>query len=123
MNPTARRTLKALLALVLAGGLAAATHAATYKFADQGDATSMDPHSLNESLQLSLVGNIYEPLVGRGKKLDDVLSAPQRAQMAHEIGVSRELQAEVELQARIDDSLRRSFAPLCHPLRAYRDYA
>ena len=29
--------------------------------------------------------------------LDDVLSAPQRAQMAHEIGVSRELQAEVEL--------------------------
>ena len=70
MNPTARRTLKALLALVLAGGLAAAAHAATYKFADQGDATSMDPHSLNESLQLSLLGNIYEPLVGRGKKLE-----------------------------------------------------
>jgi ABC-type dipeptide transport system, periplasmic component len=70
MNPTARRTLKALFALVLAGGLAAATHAATYKFADQGDATSMDPHALNESLQLSLVGNIYEPLVGRGKKLE-----------------------------------------------------
>jgi peptide/nickel transport system substrate-binding protein len=70
MKPTARRTLKILFALVLAGGLAAATHAATYKFADQGDATSMDPHSLNESLQLSLLGNIYEPLVGRGKKLE-----------------------------------------------------
>ncbi len=70
MNPTARRTLEALLALVLAGGLAAAAHAATYKFADQGDTTSMDPHSLNESLQLSLLGNIYEPLVGRGKKLE-----------------------------------------------------
>jgi len=70
MNPTARRTMNALLALLLAGGLAAAAHAATYKFADQGDATSMDPHALNESLQLSLVGNIYEPLVGRGKKLE-----------------------------------------------------
>ena len=69
MSPIARRTLNALLALVL-GGLAVAAHAATYKFADQGDATSMDPHSLNESLQLSLLGNIYEPLVGRGKKLE-----------------------------------------------------
>jgi peptide/nickel transport system substrate-binding protein len=45
-------------------------HAATFKFADQGDAVSMDPHSLNESLQLSLLGNVYEPLVGRGKKLE-----------------------------------------------------
>jgi peptide/nickel transport system substrate-binding protein len=69
MSPIARRTLNALLALVL-GGLAVAAHAATYKFADQGDATSMDPHSLNESLQLSILGNVYEPLVGRGKKLE-----------------------------------------------------
>ena len=30
---------------------------------------SMDPHSLNESLQLSFTGNVYEPLVGRGKDL------------------------------------------------------
>ena len=29
----------------------------------------MDPHSLNESLQLSFTGNVYEPLVGRDKKL------------------------------------------------------
>ncbi|MGH8712869.1 MAG: ABC transporter substrate-binding protein, partial [Casimicrobiaceae bacterium] len=70
MKATVRTMLKALLALVLAGGLAAGVHAATFKFADQGDATSMDPHSLNESLQLSLLGNIYEPLVGRGKKLE-----------------------------------------------------
>ncbi len=70
MSPTVRHALKTLLALVFAGGFAAAAHAATYKFADQGDATSMDPHSLNESLQLSLLGNIYEPLVGRGKKLE-----------------------------------------------------
>ena len=30
----------------------------------------MDPHSLNESFQLNFTGNIYEPLVGRGKKLE-----------------------------------------------------
>jgi peptide/nickel transport system substrate-binding protein len=39
------------------------------RVANQGDALSMDPHSLNESLQLSFTGNVYEPLVGRDKKL------------------------------------------------------
>jgi peptide/nickel transport system substrate-binding protein len=29
----------------------------------------MDPHSLNESLQLTVTGNVYEPLVGRDKDL------------------------------------------------------
>jgi peptide/nickel transport system substrate-binding protein len=29
----------------------------------------MDPHSLNESLQLSVTGNVYEPLAGRNKDL------------------------------------------------------
>src|SRR4051812_14446491 len=46
--------------------------AATFRFADQGDPISMDPHSLNESFQLNFTGNIYEPLVGRGKKLEAV---------------------------------------------------
>ena len=46
--------------------------AQTFKFANQGDALSMDPHSLNESFQLAFTGNIYEPLVGRGKKLEVV---------------------------------------------------
>jgi peptide/nickel transport system substrate-binding protein len=45
-------------------------YAQTFKFANQGDALSMDPHSLNESFQLSFTGNIYEPLIGRGKKLE-----------------------------------------------------
>jgi peptide/nickel transport system substrate-binding protein len=55
-----------VLAALLACGLA---QAATLRVANQGDATSMDPHSLNESLQLSITGNVYEPLVGRDKKL------------------------------------------------------
>ena len=53
-------------ALALACGL---TQAATLRVANQGDALSMDPHSLNESLQLSFLSNVYEPLVGRDKKL------------------------------------------------------
>ena len=40
--------------------------AVTLRIANQGDATSLDPHSLQESLQLSVTGNIYEPLVTRG---------------------------------------------------------
>ena len=42
--------------------------AVTLRVANQGDVASMDPHSLNETLQLSFTGNIYEPLVGRDKK-------------------------------------------------------
>ncbi|MBX3585014.1 MAG: ABC transporter substrate-binding protein [Ramlibacter sp.] len=46
-----------------------AVSAQTVRIANQGDSLSMDPHSLNESLQLSVTGNIYEPLVDRNKDL------------------------------------------------------
>ena len=62
---------KTALALMLSA-LAATTlvaNAQTIRIANQGDALSMDPHSLNESLQLSTTGNVYEPLVGRNKDL------------------------------------------------------
>jgi len=58
--------------LIAAAVLCAATFGAqaqTVRIANQGDALSMDPHSLNESLQLSVTGNVYEPLVGRAKDL------------------------------------------------------
>lgn len=58
-------------AIAFAGALGAGgAPAATFRFADQGDAISMDPHSLNETLQLTVTGNMYEPLVGRGKHLE-----------------------------------------------------
>ena len=41
----------------------------TLRVANQGDVLSMDPHSLNESLQLSVTGNVYESLVGRDKDM------------------------------------------------------
>ncbi|HVZ44285.1 MAG TPA: ABC transporter substrate-binding protein [Ramlibacter sp.] len=49
--------------------VALAVQAQTVRIANQGDALSMDPHSLNESLQLSVLGNVYEPLAGRNKDL------------------------------------------------------
>ena len=63
---------KQLVATALFAALCAAsvvTQAQTIRIANQGDALSMDPHSLNESLQLSTTSNIYEPLVGRNKDL------------------------------------------------------
>ena len=67
---TLRQTLLAAAlatSLAMAGGAASAV---TLRVANQGDSNSMDPHSLNESLQLSFTGNIYEPLVARGKQLE-----------------------------------------------------
>ena len=45
-------------------------HANKFTYANQGDALSMDPYMFNESLLLNFTGNIYEPLIGRGKKLE-----------------------------------------------------
>ena len=61
-----RYCVSVAIASVLALGTA---HAATVRIANQGDALSMDPHSLNESLQLSVTNNIYESLVGVSKDL------------------------------------------------------
>ncbi|MDP3604612.1 MAG: ABC transporter substrate-binding protein, partial [Polaromonas sp.] len=62
-------TRKAAFALV-GTALAATTFVAsavTLRVGNQGDALSLDPHSLNESLQLTVVGNVYEPLVTRDR--------------------------------------------------------
>ena len=56
------------LSLACAFGITSVS-AQTIRVANQGDALSMDPHSLSESLQFSLTGNVYEPLVGRNKDL------------------------------------------------------
>jgi len=60
-------TQAALLAAIGAASLGAG--AQTVRIANQGDSLSMDPHSLNESLQLSVTGNVYEGLTGRNKDL------------------------------------------------------
>ena len=58
-----------LLAAALAVACTAAQAALTLRVSNQGDVQSMDPHSLNESLQLSFDNNIYEPLIERGKDM------------------------------------------------------
>lgn len=42
--------------------LASPSYAKTFKFAFQGDAQSLDPHGLNETFTLGMLGNIYEGL-------------------------------------------------------------
>jgi len=64
MNQLTRTLLAAAVALTCG-----ATQAATLRVANAGDVQSMDPHSLNETLQLSFTGNIYEALVARGKDM------------------------------------------------------
>ena len=59
---------RSLTAVAVMSALAlGSAQAVTLKVANQGDALSMDPHSLNETLQISVVSNVYEPLVTRGK--------------------------------------------------------
>ena len=43
--------------------------AAVFKWANNGDVRAMDPYTLNETVQNSLLSNIYEPLIRRNKTL------------------------------------------------------
>ncbi len=67
--PNNTRHLTRFLLPVVLSIACAYGHAQTVRIGNQGDALSMDPHSLNETLQLSVTGNVYEPLVGRNKDL------------------------------------------------------
>ncbi len=64
-------TKKTMIAGIFIASIAMVSiaHAKTIRIGNQGDALSMDPHSLNESLQLSVTGNVYEGLTGRNKDL------------------------------------------------------
>jgi peptide/nickel transport system substrate-binding protein len=60
--------------LVLAASLATSivatsAIAATFKWANNGDTGSMDPYTRQETVQLSFLGNIYEPLARRNREL------------------------------------------------------
>ena len=61
-------TVAAVLAFVLAP--ASQSFAATIRIASQGDATSLDPHSHNESFTNYFLANIYEGLVARDKDFE-----------------------------------------------------
>ena len=69
-----RKTVSAFAisaALAIGATVAVAdAEAKTLRWAFQGDAQSLDPHSLNETFTLGLLGNVYEGLIRRGPDLD-----------------------------------------------------
>ncbi|MES2247351.1 MAG: ABC transporter substrate-binding protein [Pseudomonadota bacterium] len=64
-----KKQAAAVAVLCALGAASMVASAQTIRIANQGDALSLDPHSLNESLQLSVTANVYETLVGRNKDL------------------------------------------------------
>ena len=64
-----RLLLVTSFAAALAALAALPSQAQTLRWASQGDAQTMDPHSQNESLTNSINGQVYELLVSRDKKL------------------------------------------------------
>jgi peptide/nickel transport system substrate-binding protein len=60
-----------LICLVTSLGLVPLAHAQnlSLRVANQGDVLSLDPHSLNEAVQLSFLNNVFESLVTRDKQL------------------------------------------------------
>ncbi|HEY0419774.1 MAG TPA: ABC transporter substrate-binding protein [Acetobacteraceae bacterium] len=65
----AKRLLLRHLAALAMLAQAAPASAAVFKWANDGDVRSMDPYTIDETVQNSFLQNIYEPLVRRSKKL------------------------------------------------------
>ena len=59
------RAATCLSAMLLVGN----AHAATFKWANDGDMRAMDPYTFNETVQNTFLENIYEPLVRHNKQL------------------------------------------------------
>lgn len=57
-------------ALAFSTALVAPVQAETLRIASQGDATSLDPHSHNESFTNYFLANVYEGLVSRDRKFE-----------------------------------------------------
>jgi peptide/nickel transport system substrate-binding protein len=60
------------MALPITAAICTSASATTLRVANQGDALSMDPHSLAEAVQLAFLGNIFEPLVTNDKALKPI---------------------------------------------------
>jgi len=64
---------RSALAAVLTAGLmalpAVPSQAATFRWANDGDANSMDPYTRNETFLLTFMQNVYDPLVRRDRNL------------------------------------------------------
>jgi peptide/nickel transport system substrate-binding protein len=63
------RSVSRALAVVICLTFAAPVSAATFKWANDGDANSMDPYTRSETFLLTFTQNIYDPLVRRDRDL------------------------------------------------------
>ena len=61
--------LSHIAAALLAANIACTAKAATFKWANDGDANSMDPYARSETFLLTFTQNIYDPLVRRDRNL------------------------------------------------------
>src|SRR5712664_867721 len=59
----------ALAAVVCAGLAALPADAKTFRWANSGDVSSMDPYARQETFLLTFTANIYDPLIRRDKDL------------------------------------------------------
>ena len=59
----------AVLVATMAAALTGSAAATTFRWANDGDANSMDPYARQETFLLSFTSNIYEPLIRRDKTL------------------------------------------------------
>ena len=65
---TSARFAAALVAAIAAATATLPATAKPLRMANQGDVVSMDPHSLNESFQLSFLSNVFDPLLTYSKQ-------------------------------------------------------
>ena len=61
--------LLAMSLLAFGPNITTAASAASFRWANDGDANSMDPYTRNETFLLSFTQNIYDPLVRRNREL------------------------------------------------------
>ncbi len=64
-----KASITAFLGLLCAATAAAPAGAVTFRWANDGDVGAMDPDTRQETVQLSFLANIYEPLVRRDADL------------------------------------------------------
>jgi peptide/nickel transport system substrate-binding protein len=70
MNKRMRRgCLCAMAAMIVLAGLAVTVQAKTFRWANDGDPTTMDPHARSDLFVQSFDANMYEPLVRRDRNL------------------------------------------------------
>src|ERR1700710_338003 len=58
-----------LATLFVISAAVSAANAVTFRWANDGDVNAMDPMTRQETVQLSFLSNIYEPLVRRNRDL------------------------------------------------------